>query len=252
MSDFILVPDVGHGAWAWSAVWGLLSADDSGRVGRAVVVDLPGQGANAKDPPEQATLTGAAEAIVAEASRKHMSRIVVMAHGLGAIPAILALEGLRSLQVERVILVAGAVPRDGGTAGSLLSSPARRALWLSRILRRGDRMPYGPAHRLLAPEKPYSWAATHIIGRLGPFPRALLAEQFTAPDLSQAPPMTYVMLEEDRLVVPQIQAGTASRLGIVDVRPLPHSHAGPMLHPEPYSDAAVERASVGFRPQPHA
>ncbi|MBI4336841.1 MAG: alpha/beta hydrolase [Chloroflexi bacterium] len=245
MADFLLVHDAGHGAWSWDRVWGLL--DDTRRqrepiqhelyaASNTLAADLPGHGTRyctgAKAP---ITLADCVSAVVAEAQAAGLQGPVVAAHGLSAMIALEAARQLKS-RPRRLVLLAGVVPRPGGSPWQALPTSARLAFAVMGLLP-GAPKGYLRFHRelvlkLMCNDMPYHMASTLVLGHLRPFPSAPFRHPTSPSDYQLPCPVTYVVLGRDRFVPPEAQRQMADRLAGAEVVEIDSSHEVLATQPE--------------------
>ncbi len=249
MSDFLLIHDLGHGAWSWARVWGLLDGDESGKVGRILTVDLPGHGTRRDTPIDKVTFDACVEAVLQDTQAEGLRSPIVVGHGFGALVALGVAAKLQPAP-ERLVLVAGGVPENGHSFAEGLT--LRAQLGLSGIgffrTRPTLNMGKGAARFLLTNDTTFPVAAGRVLGFLGPFPRALLYHRFTMPQLTPPLPITYVALTNDQFVDARQQERAVTRLpGKVQVVAVDAGHEAPVLAPERIHPHLVEHATPSRR-----
>lgn len=242
MPDYVLIHDMGHGAWAWDYVKAAL--EDALRrqgpyyhelysPGTILATDLPYHGARqGQGDPETLTLDAAVAELVAAVERARMRSPTIVAHGLSAL---IALETARRLKnrPQRLVLVGGAVPSFVGTPLEELSI-ITRAIIAAHLLRPGTvpgtvRLHREAALRLWCRGMDYPDAAVRVLGKVGPVPLKLMDALPHPGSLTPLCPVTYVALRKDGLVPFRSQLGAAARLK-AELLEFDAGHEAPLSH----------------------
>lgn len=245
MSDFVLIPDLGHGAWSWAKVWGLLDGDESGSVGRVLAVDLPGTGSRGNAPADKITFESCVDAVLQDVQAEGLRSPIIAAHGFGAMVALTVAAKLQPAP-ERLVFIAGALPETGHSYVEGLTLRAQLALSGFGLFkaRTAVTLNKGAARFLLTNDASFPVAAGSVIGYLEPLPRSLLFLRWTAPLFPAPLPMTYVVLRRDQYLDPREQERMATRMPskLVDVQELPLGHEAPVLAPKAVYPLIVRNA----------
>lgn len=228
MTDFLFVPDAGHGAWSWGRVWGHLTAPVGnpprlhvrGRVGKVISLDLLGQGSQARNGGPGAYPEDFVSAITDEVGSQGLQDLILVGHGISA-PLLLHAASRLEVAPRRIVLFAGAIPYDGKCALDML--PPLNKLAFKIMSRRLNGRPKG---QIKLPRTVIDnlycngmdpGDVTQIVGRFAPFPPQMLKTKLYLSTLPTNCPITYVPLWRDRLFPPGLQRRMASRFPGVEV-----------------------------------
>lgn len=246
MTDFLITPDAGQGAWFWSRVWGYMTAPvehpprlyRARNVRQSLVLNLPGHGPDAVGDTGEMRLNECVQAIVQSVARRNMTAPTLVGHGWGGLLALLAAP-LLTPPPQRIALVAGMAPENGRAPLSLYPPKIRRRLALnlnlSKLLGRDPRLP----PRLIARYLCNGMAPGEIaasLGFFGPLPTRAL-ESKTAPLNLELPcPVSYIVLEKDLLLPRETQLRMARRIPDVELLHLDACHQAPLHRPRELAD----------------
>lgn len=261
MPDYLLIHDMGHGAWAWDYVKAAL--EDALRrqgpyhhelytPGTVLAPDLPGHGARqGREDPEALTLEAAVDELVAAVEQAKMGPPTIVAHGLSGL---MALETARRLKARprRIVLVGGAVPSFVGAPLEELSLVARLAI-TAHMMRPGSvpgavRLHREVAWRLWCRGMDYPQAAVHVLGKLGPIPLKLLDALPHPAALTPPCRVTCVALRQDGLVPLKSQLAAAARLN-AEVVELDAGHEAPLSHAKEVAQIVLGASATAARAQ---
>lgn len=220
MSDFLLVHGAGQGARSWGKVWGHMTAPAQHppplyRARQAVrirAVDLPGHGADAARDAAMVDITESAQLINSVVGREGFTDYTMVGHELGGTVALQA-AAQASPPPRRIILVCGIVPAQGQSPASAYPLPARALIQMCKIASalsgKDIPVPMSAVSRYWCGGlDPMQHAQT--IGHFGPLPLRMLTQRI-ALDLAALPcPVTYVVLNNDRLIPPARQRAMAA------------------------------------------
>ena len=239
MADFLLVHDIGQGAWAWGKVWGYLTApvEHPPRLavvtaaGRVVSPDLPYHPTAGLD----SWVTSVTEAISSHGLRD----LVLVAHGVAA-PVALQVAAQLETPPKRVVMLAGVIPKDGKSPLSTLPLPFRLAL--KNPLARGNmKIPKALITYYLCNNMD-PMDIIQIVGRFMPVPAALLRSRLSVSSFAVPCPVTYAVLWRDRLLSPELQRAMADRLEEAEVVELNSCHEVTMERPKEIADLILRYA----------
>lgn len=254
MTDYLLIPAPGHGAWSWDRAKGLI--EDALRrespnfhpmyqPGSVLAPDFPRDAA-----PKQVTLAFWADDILRQVAAARLDRPVVVAHSLAGL---LALEVARRLPAppQALVLVGAVVPDMFHTVTEMLPVATRALLQLHRVL--PGKRPSGTvklhrefALKLLCNDVSYP-LASHVMGRLAPIP-LLPLDALPNPEALWPPcPVTYTVLLQDRFLTPGRQRRMAADLPGATVVELDAGHEAPSFHPEAVARIILEAAGRPLR-----
>ncbi len=246
MTDFLIIPDAGQGAWFWSRVWGYMTAPvehpprlyQARSSRQALALNLPGHGPDAVGDTGEMRLDECVQAILQAAARRNMAAPVLVGHGWGGLLTLLAAP-LLTPPPQRIALVAGMIPENGRAPLSLYPPKIRRRLSrnlnLSKLLGRDPRLP----PRLIARYMCNGMAAGEIaaaLGFFGPLPTRALERKVTLPRLEMPCPVSYIVLEQDLLLPRETQLRMARRIPGVELIPLDSCHQAPLHRPRELAD----------------
>ena len=217
-----MVHGAGQGAWSWGKVWGQMTAPvehpprlyRQRQAVRVRAMDLPGQGSDAALDAGMVDMSEGVRAITNVVEREGFKDYVIAAHELGGTVALQALSELQPAP-KRLILVAGIVPSNGGAPISAYPGPVRTAVsmckTLGALIGRDIQVPAGLVNNYVCKGLD-PMQQVEIVGHLGPLPLRMLTQSVSV-DLGSLPcPVTYVVLEDDRMITPSKQRAMAARI----------------------------------------
>ena len=227
MVDFLLVHDVGHGAWSWGRVWGHLTAPEEippnlsakHNIGKIVSIDLPGHGSRSEEDTSSLTYGDFAEVIVREVEDNRLRDVILVGHGMSA-PILLQAAAKLEHPPKRIVLFAGVLPYDGRTPLEMLPFTTglifKLMTSINRVKGGKTKIPKFLIEHYYSNDLD-SFESVQIIGRFTPVPVQLLN---TNVDLGKSIGdlrVTYVPLWRDRLVPLDRQRWMAEMLIGVDI-----------------------------------
>ena len=241
MTDFLIVHDVGQGAWFWNRVWGGVTApaEHPPRLytprysSQFFILNLPGHGDDEEGDTPDVRLDECVQAISRAVERRGMRDLVLVGHGVGGMIAAQA-SGLLPDPPRRLVMIAGVVPERNRTPLSLLPGAVRKCIspgisW-SNMLGGNVRLTPSVITRYLCngmePRE-----INRALGYFGPLPTRLLKTEVDLP-LSDLPcPVSYVVLDRDRMLSPSLQIAMARLIPNVDIEHLDSCHQAPLQVP---------------------
>ena len=228
MSSFVLVHGGSHGAWCWDRVRPLLERDR--RVERVLAVDLPGHGERiAAGPQEEIGLSDYVDAVVSDIEDAGLTDIVLVGHSLAGITIPHVAARLPS-RLRRLIYLSTTNPESGRSVmDELASNP------LSPISR-GIDVTEGFCSDL--DEATSAW----LRSRLGPQPAGPLEAKVTRVAGPPAIPSTYVLLEQDEVLIPAYQLENAKRIGAGEIVRMAGGHSIFASRPEALAEVLLRYA----------
>ena len=242
MTDFLIVHDVGQGAWFWNRVWGSVTAPAEHPpqlfapryASQFYLINLPGHGGDEEGDTAEVRLEECVQAIARAVARRGMRDLVLIGHGVGGLIAAQAVP-LLPQPPKRLALVAGVVPERNRSPLSRYPGTVRKYFsgWknLDKILGRDVRLPKSVIARYLC-NGMETKEITRSLGFFGPMPSALMETRVSLP-LSELPcPVSYVVLDQDRLLPPTLQIDMARLIPNVDIRHLNSCHQASLHIPE--------------------
>ena len=234
MTDFLLVPGAGQGAVAWGQVWGYLTAPlehppplrTAPKVGRVYALDFPGGDGASSASSRGITLPDAAGAIARAVEEQGLSDMIAVGHSAGASILLAALAQMPA-PPKRVIMLSGIVPHEGGTIMGALPLTQNLALRVADIMHRltgrGLRAPRHLIYRHLCNGMD-PMEVVRYISSFRPLPLRLFRGRVSFKEPGQDTRFTYVVLERDRLISPQLQRRMARRLPQAELLSLDTCH----------------------------
>lgn len=181
---------------------------------RVRAVDLPGQGSDAAADAGLVDMMEGVRAITNVVEREGFRDYIIAAHELGGTVALRALSEL-AVAPKRLVLVAGIVPARRSAPVSAYPFPARAAVGLCKMLGsltgRDIQVPKSLVSNYVCKGlEPMQQVET--VGHLGPLPLRMLTQAVDL-ELDNLPcPVTYVVLNDDRLTTAAQQRAMAARI----------------------------------------
>ena len=249
MTDYLMVHDAGQSAWFWNKVWGYMTAprEHPPRLYRHhnssnnQLLNLPGHGADERGDTGDVRLEECLNAITGTVERLGLRDLVLVGHGLGGLLALQAAAQLPS-PPRRVVLIAGLVPVHRKSILSLYPGQVRRhfssPLKLGRLLGWEHRL--GPsfiARQLCNGMEPRD--IHQSLGFYGPLPTQMLESRVALPLSTGLCPVSYLVLDRDRLTPPRLQLAMASRIPGVEVAHLDSCHQAQLHIPRQLADTLL-------------
>ncbi|MBM3925153.1 MAG: alpha/beta hydrolase [SAR202 cluster bacterium] len=235
MGDYLLVSGAGLGGWAWGPVWGYMKAPPISPprlylrepVEQAITVNAAGVAENQARP--DMNLQQCVDALVKLVKDNGLQKPVLVGHGVAAPVVLKAASALESTP-RRVVLVGGVLPKEGRSAASVLPPLVRMPFMLQSLLGggRGVKMPKFLIHNVWCSGMSYE-ESVKVVGRFQALPTRLLKSRVSLKGLELKFPVTYIVLEQDKLISPKEQRRMAHGLGYVEIDRLEACHAA-MLH----------------------
>lgn len=241
MTDFLIVHEVGQSAWFWNKVWGSVTAPDEHPPklsnpkysSQFYLLNLPGHGDDEKGDTGEVRLDECVQAITRAVERRGMRNLVIVGHGVGGMIVLQAVPLLPEPPL-RLALIAGVIPEQNRNPLSQLPGSVRRrfskGLSLGKLSGNDLRLSRSFIARYLCngiEEK----EVTKALGFFGPLPFRMLQSNVDLP-LSEIPcPISYVILDRDRLLPPTHQVAMARMLPQVDILHLDSCHQASLHKP---------------------
>ena len=234
MTDYLLVHGAGQGSWSWGRVWGYLTApsehpprlNSNPKINKVVTIDLPAHGADAGKDTSVVLAEECVNAIVNSVENENMSEVVLVAHGSSA-PLVLKASLVLPRPPKRVILVSGAIPNPGKSLISVLPFHLRFGFTLYQLITSflGKNM-YLPKSLI------YSHMCNGVdpkeiiqtIGFYGALPTRMLKTSFDFNEDYFTCPVTYIVLNEDKIFSSSEQSKMAGRIPNVELVELKGCH----------------------------
>lgn len=228
------------GSWIWEGVVPHLALP-------SLAMDLPGRG-NHPAPPRSVGLKDAADSVVADIQARGFDRVVLVGHSIGGLVAAAAAEVLPS-QVQRLIFISAVIPREGRSWASEMPIFSRAVLRLALTVQRGGAR---------APDRLFKASSgsgiddrvleTEILPRLVPEAPRLFLDPLRWSQARQVA-RTYVRLNQDRDIAPDLQDRVIDGLQPVDVVSLDSGHL-PMVTCPLELAAAINAAAARCKDEP--
>ena len=242
MTDFLIVHDVGQGAWFWNKVWGSVTAPEEHpprlytprSSSQFYLLNLPGHGGDEEGDTGEVRLDECIQAITRAVERRGMADLVLVGHGVGGAIAALAAP-LLPTPPKRLALVAGVIPSRNRSLLSRLPAVVRNRFFYPPEPGQPLWPRHPPAqvhhHPLLVqwhgtPAKsPAPWVSS------APYLPGCSKTRIDLP-LSDLPcPVSYVVLDQDRLLPRQQQVAMARLIPNVDLIHLNACHQASLQTP---------------------
>lgn len=234
MSDFLLIHGAGQGAWSWGKVWGHMTAPDehpprlflARQALRVRALDLPGHGADAARDAAMVDMSESVQTVARLAEQEDFRDFTLVGHELGGTVALLAAPQM-SVKPRRIVLVSGIVPGNGRPPAAAyppsVGALIRFCRTLSALSAQDIPVPLGVINRYWCRGLDNMQQA-QTIGHFGPLPLRMLTQPVSL-DLANLPcPVTYVVLDNDRLITPSRQREMAARIPDATVVELDAAH----------------------------
>ncbi len=246
MTDYLVVHDAAQSGWFWNKVWGYMTAPVEHppclyrhrNAASNVLLNLPGHGIDVEGDSTEVQFDECVHAITSAVERRSLRNLVLVGHGLGGLLALQAAP-LLPTPPRRLVLLAGLVPVANRSILSLYPGHARRqfsaAFRLGRLLGREQRLsPSFVARQLCNGMEPR--AINQSIGFFGPVPRKVLESRQEFEPGEVPCPVSYVVLDQNRLIPPRLQLSMADRLTGADRVHLDSCHQAQLHKPREVAD----------------
>lgn len=249
MTDFLLVHAAGQGAWSWSDVWGHMTSPEEHPprlyaqkpVGKVYPLDLPGHGLDADGDTYTVQFEECVQAVIRVVERQNMKSPILVAHGTAAPIVLQASTQLDSIP-SRIILIAGIIPRDRKNIISELSWRNRYKLryseFVSSITGRDVRFAKSVINKSLC-NTMETMKIVQYIGYFGALPLKTMKMRVSLPIMDIPCPVTYLILNDDRLITPRKQLSMAQRIPEAEIIDIDSCHQVALHKPKELSDILV-------------
>lgn len=200
-------------------------------------MDLPGHGADSDGDTSSVLLDECVQSIIRTVDRQGLQDLVLVGHGLGGW-LILQAAGLLRLPPKRLILIAGIVPDRGKSMIDEFPLRFRMGFKVINTLRsllgRDIKMPSRFIYRQLC-NGVDPMAVVESIGYFGPLPVGVLKSK--TQELGElTSPITYAVLNEDRVLPVETQRRMAARIPYAEVIELESCHQVSLCQPKELSE----------------
>lgn len=224
--NFVLVHGASHGAWCWEPLIPHLETDP--RVGSVLALDLVGRGDRLDEKPVgEIGITDYVDDIVRAIEGADLHDVVLVGHSLAGLSVPHAAARLAQ-RIRRLVYLATANPPAGTTVMELMQhplSPVSRGLDLEQMFCNDlDR-------------ESTAW----LLERLCDEPPGPMSEPVERPDLPVQLPTTYVLLERDATLPPELQLEQAKEAEAHEVVRFDAGHSAFAARPE-----ALARLFLGW------
>ncbi len=252
MTDYLLVHGAGQGAWSWGQVWGHLTAPQEHpprlhipkRANKVYPMDLPGHGADIEGDTADVRLEECIHAITRAVEREQLKDLVLVAHGFAAGLALQAIPQLPQ-PPKRLVLVAGIVPVSQRSMLSAIPQPTQGGFRilsaLSKLSQQECRYPKATISRLLCNGMD-PMQVIQALGYFGPLPTRVLTARVSLDDGPPPCPVTYIVLNEDRLVPAEVQQRMAQRIPEAEILSLDSCHEAMLYKPKELAEMLLKYA----------
>ena len=254
MTDYLIVHDVGQGAWFWNKVWGNATAPAEHPPklytprcsSQFYLLNLPGHGTDEMGDTGEVRLDEGVQAITRAVERRGLQDLVLVGHGVGGM---LALQAAPELPVapKHLALVAGVVPEKNRNPLGQFPGPVRKHLSsrlnFSKLRGKDIRLPRSVITRYLC-NGMQTREVTQALGFFGPLPSRMLETRVELP-LDEIPcPISYIVLDQDRMLPPTLQISMARRIPRVELLHVDSCHQACLQKPRELGDILL---SLGNR-----
>ena len=252
MTEYLLVHGAGQGAWSWGAVWGYLTAPEEHpprlylprRANRVYPLDLPGHGADAGGDTAEVRLEECVHSIVRAVEREGLRDLVLVGHGMAGGLLLQAVSQLPQ-PPKRLVLVAGIIPVHQQSMLSALPSKIRGRFRLlsalSRLSRQEFKFPASTVSNCLC-NGMQPMEIVRSLGFFGPLPTRVLTARMSLNGDTPSCPVTYVVLNQDRLLPGDIQERMAARIPGAETVFLDSCHQVMLHQPKQLADILLNYA----------
>jgi len=202
MTSFVLIHGGAHGAWCWDRIVPLLQSGPG--VDEVVAVDLPGHGTRlAVKPLDEITLADFVAAVVREIEERDLRDVILVGHSLGGLTITAAAERVAT-RLRRLVYLSTVNPATGKSVEDVMRHPLSP-------LARGVELQQMFCNDLDAE------TAAWLLGNLGPEPAGPMREPVSVAQPPAGVAATYILLERDEALTPELQREQARTLGVADI-----------------------------------
>ena len=246
MTDYLLVHGAGQGAWSWGRVWGYMTApvEHPPRLyaghpaSRVYALDLPGHGGDARGDTAAVPLDECVHSVVRTVEREGMRDLVLVGHSFAG-PMVLQASAQLPQAPSRVVLVGGIVPEEGQDMLTVLPQRMRNAYrvlaLLSKVLGRDFKVPKPAIDRYFCngmdPMEIVQW-----VGFFGALPTRALSSRVSLSRVEVPCPVTYVLLNDDKVLPAETQRQMAARIPDVNIVSMDSCHQPMLQKPRELAD----------------
>ena len=207
-------------------------------------MDLPGHGADADGDTAEVRLEECIHAIVRAVEREGLKDLVLVGHGFAGGLVLQAVSQLPQ-PPKRLVLVAGIVPVSQRSMLSAMPQSTRGGyrllVGLSKLSRQDCRFPKATISRLLCNGMD-PMQVIHYLGFFGPLPTRVLTARISLDDGPPPCPVTYVVLNQDKLLPADSQERMARRIPDVEVVSLDSCHEAMLYKPKELAEILLNYA----------
>ena len=240
MTDYLIVHDVGQGAWFWSQVWGSVTAPTEHPpqlhtpryASQFHLLNLPGHGNDEEGDTADVRFDECVQAIVRTVDRRDMRDLVLVGHGVGGMISLQAATILPT-PPRRLALIAGLIP-ENDRSPIPFSRGRPQALFqgveLGQAGGKDTRLPPSAVAKYLCNGMDPS-EITRALGNFGPLPTRLMETPVSLSTQELPCPVSYVVLDQDRLLSPTVQITMARMISDVEILHLDACHLASLHQP---------------------
>ena len=241
MTNYVLVHDAWHGAWAWEKVVPLLeSGREDHQIGEVVALDLPGHGEKAYGEIRRITRQHYLEAVITPVQLNRLTDVVLVGQGFAGTFLPLVAAELGDI-VKRVVFVAGMLPPEGEPPFRWLPLSLRLMVTPLRPTEKGVTFPR-PVFRRMLCNGVDDELVESVLGRLVPDPYLPWTVPVSRQGFVGRFPTTYVLLTRDRAISPSTQRRYAGTQDAPEIVELAAGHEASLTHPEPIAELLLSYA----------
>ena len=250
MTDILLVPGAGQGIGVWGQVWGYLTAPVTHppqlrvatAVGKVHPMGFPSNGVSVSGRRRSIGLHEAVSAVAEEVASQGLRDLVVVGHSAGA-AILLAAVPKMPVTPKRIVMFSGIVPWEGESILSTLPLDMRLFFRLVSLAHRLIGRELRPPRRLIYKALCNGMDPMEVVkyeGSFNPLPLRVLQGKLSFQEGSI--PVTYVVLERDRVLSPKLQRQMAERISNAEVLSLDSCHQAMLQCPREVAEIILRYA----------
>lgn len=228
MKDYVIVHTPGQSSWHWGKLWALMTAPKTHppalfkKTVNVYLVDLPGHGSNDHGDTAEILREECVYEIEKAVETNKLKDYVLVAHGFSASLVVQSLASLVKAP-SKVVLISGVVNTQGG---SLISQLPLRSRSLFRVAKLKSMLLRRPAKLSPAVIRNYicnGMDPMDVIQNLGFYealPSGILEQKSSSMVIPDGIPITYVKLNQDKILPPSLQQQVAKAIGaskVIDI-----------------------------------
>ena len=240
MTDFLLVAGGGLGSWSWGRTWGFLKAPvdhpprlyDRPPIGKVLSINTSGNTGNFVD--SKITPEKAVEKIKTLIGDQDLNSPILVGHDIAA-PLVFMTAAALDPPPQRIIMVGGWIPDDRKSPLSVLPLALRAAFTMMTPLHAIQGRAFRIQKHVVRNYFCGGMSEEDVIKSVGyfqPIPVRLLRRGISIREMIAPCPITYIVLNKDKITPPEIQIRMAERLGPLELIEMDACHAVMLHKPE--------------------